>query len=78
MIRQRDPYTAAYFRRALIGAIDTAPEGAPGAVLAATCYQVLGLAQHRFDSIMRGLVATGRVQRKGDLFFPGRKVNGDS
>lgn len=66
----RDPYTAKYFRNALAGAIDSTPTGAPASVLADTCYQVLGLERSRFDSIMRGLVAVGRVRRDGDTFYP--------
>jgi hypothetical protein len=53
---------------AVIATVNESPQGAPGGVMYAALMPYLSLAQ--FEAMMRLLVETGRVTRRGDLYFP--------
>jgi hypothetical protein len=53
---------------AVIATVNETPDGAPAGPMYAALMPYLSLAQ--FDAMMRLLVETGRITRRGDLYFP--------
>jgi hypothetical protein len=53
---------------AVIATVNDTPTGAPGGLMYAALMPYLSLAQ--FEAMMRLLVETGRVIRRGELYFP--------
>jgi hypothetical protein len=53
---------------AVIAVVNETPAGAPGGVMYAALMAHITLAQ--FEAMMRLLVETGRVTKRGDLYFP--------
>jgi uncharacterized membrane protein YozB (DUF420 family) len=57
---------------AVIAVVNLMPTGAPAEPMYAALMPYLSLAQ--FESMMRLLVETGRVTKRGDLYFPAAKA----
>ena len=67
---QRDALlTARRIAEAVIEVVNETPQGAPGGLLYAALMNHMTLDQ--FESLMRLLVETGKVVKRGDLYFPG-------
>lgn len=70
MTKEQAMAILAQVARAIVETIEeTGPTGTPGGLLYAALMNT-GLSLDGFEQIMAGLVDAGRINRRGDLYYP--------